>query len=84
MILYIDLDAAYLVLPKARSWIAGHFYLGDIPPFPLAITTTQSHNRPILTVCKRLHTVATLAAESKATAVYYNNKEGTLYQLFTF
>ena len=32
MILCGDTDAAYLVLPKARICIAGHFYLSDHPP----------------------------------------------------
>ena len=32
MVLYVDSNAAYLVLPQARSRIAGHFYLGSIPP----------------------------------------------------
>ena len=31
MILHIDSDAAYLVLPKARSRIAGHYFLSSHP-----------------------------------------------------
>ena len=32
MILHVDSDAAYLVLPKAKSRIAGYFYLADLKP----------------------------------------------------
>ena len=32
VILHGDMDAAYLVLPKSFSLIAGHFYLSDYPP----------------------------------------------------
>ena len=76
MILYIDSDAAYLVLPKARSRIAGHFFLGNIPPSPPAKPTSTFNNGPILTVCKRLRTVATSAAEAETAATYHNSKEG--------
>ena len=31
MFLYVDSDAAYLVAPKARSRIAGYFYMSDHP-----------------------------------------------------
>jgi hypothetical protein len=32
MIPHIDSDAAYLVLPNARSRYAGHYFLSDSPP----------------------------------------------------
>ena len=32
MLLWVDSDATYLVLPNARSRYAGHFYLGSTPP----------------------------------------------------
>ena len=31
MVLHVDSDAAYLVLPKARSRIAGFYHLSDHP-----------------------------------------------------
>ena len=41
MILYIESDAAYLVLPKARSHVANIFYLSNAtsgrPPLNVAI-----------------------------------------------
>ena len=52
MILHDDTDAAYLVLPKACSRIAGHFYIRNHSP------TTDAPklklNGPILTVCKTI------------------------------
>ncbi len=32
MILYVESDAAYLVLPNAKSCIGGYFYLSSKPP----------------------------------------------------
>ena len=75
MILYVDLDAAYLVLPKARSRIAGHFYLGNQPPQPPALPNMNSTNGPILTVCKRLRNVVSSAAEAETGAAFYNSQE---------
>ena len=51
MQLYIDSDAAYLVLLKARSRIAGHFFLGPTPPAYPNLPPTDSSNGPIHTVC---------------------------------
>ena len=75
MILYIDSDAAYLVLPKARSRIAGHFFLGPKPPPPPALPQSQSTNGPILTICKRLRHVVSSAAEAETAAAFHNSKE---------
>ena len=75
MVLYVDSDAAYLVLPKARSRIAGHFYLGTNPPPPPAIPNLTSSNGPILTVCKRLRNVVSSAAEAETGAAFHNSKE---------
>ena len=49
MILNIDSDAAYLVLPNARSRIAGYFRLLDKSP-----DSPYSHNGAILIECKTL------------------------------
>ena len=48
MILHGDNYAAYLVLPKACSRIAGHFYIRDHPP--TTNTPKPKLNGPILTV----------------------------------
>ena len=76
MILYIDSDAAYLVLPKARSRIGGHYYLGNMPPPAPAKPHVHSTNAPILTVCKRLRNVVSSAAEAETGAAFYNSTEG--------
>ena len=54
MVLYVDSDAAYLVLPNARSRVAGHFYLGQRPLRAPAKPPNISTNGPIHTICKGL------------------------------
>ena len=68
MILFVDSDAAYLVLPKARSRIAGYYYLSSIPPAGQAPTL----NAPILVLCKTLRHVVASAAESETAGVFTN------------
>ena len=51
MILFVDSNAAYLVLPNAKSRIAGYHYLSIIPPIPGQSPTL---NAPILVLCKTL------------------------------
>jgi hypothetical protein len=50
MVLHVDTDAAYLVLPKARSVIAGHYFLSDNPP-PPPTKPNPKPNGPIHTEC---------------------------------
>ena len=68
MILKVDSDAAYLVLPKARSRIAGYFRLEN--------RTQQLRkdrpNGPILIECKTLRRVVTSAAEAETSGVFTN------------
>ena len=75
MILYVDSDAAYLVLPKARSRIAGHFYLGNNPPPLPTKPHPVSTNGPILTVCKALRHVVSSSAEAETGEAFHNSKE---------
>ena len=50
MVLHVDSDAAYLVLPQARSRFAGHFFLSSkLPPPPLKASPPP--NNPIHTEC---------------------------------
>ena len=68
MVLTVDTDAAYLVLPKARSRVAGYFYLGNFPkskPHP-------SLNGAILIECKSLRHVVASAAEAEAGGIFHN------------
>ena len=72
MCLHIDSDAAYLVLPKARSRGAGHFYLSD--------RTSPSNNKPtpngpILTECFTLRNVMASAAEAETNTIFENGRK---------
>jgi hypothetical protein len=53
MALHTDTDAAFLVLPNARSRYAGHYILSDTHP-PLPAKPNPRPNGPILTVCKTI------------------------------
>ena len=66
--LHVDSDAAYLVLPKARSRLAGHFFLSDHPE----VSRTISPNGPILTECKTIRTVVASAAEAETHGIFHN------------
>ena len=61
-ILHGDTDAAYLVLPKSSSCIAGHFYLSNHPP--PNDTPKPKLNGPILNICQKLENVAASSAEA--------------------
>ena len=67
MQLTVDSDAAFLVLPKAHSRIAGYFRLLDKPSL-----TRHLHNGAILIECKTIRHVVTSAAEAETHAVYHN------------
>ena len=75
MILYVDSDAAYLVLPKARSRVAGHYFLGDAPPPSPNRPNHKTTNGPIHTVCKGLRNVVSSAAEAETGAAFHNSKQ---------
>ena len=69
MILNIDTDAAYLVMPNAKSRIAGYFYLSSLPnasgiPIPM--------NGPILVECTTVKHVVGSAAEAECAGCYHN------------
>ena len=68
MLLTVDTDAAYLVMPKARSRIAGYFYLGNAPssiPHPTL-------NGAILIECRTLRHVVASAAEAEVGGLFHN------------
>lgn len=68
MLLHVDSDATYLVLPKSISRIDGCFQLSNHP--------TDNHdpllNGVILVACKILQHIASSAAESETAGVFYN------------
>jgi hypothetical protein len=80
MVLHIDSDAAYLVLPNACSRFAGHYYLSNQPPEKPAKPEPKT-NGPILTVCKTIRGVMASAAEAKTGGVYGNAQEAIACQI---
>ena len=71
MQLHVDTDAAFLVLPKARSRIAGYFRLLHHKNSPY---THYKNNGPLLVECKTLRSVVTSAAEAETHGVFHNAK----------
>ncbi len=71
MCLYIDSDTAFLVLPKARSRLAKHFFLSDLPHPNCPIRP----NGPILTKCKTIHSVVASAVEADPMASFIMPKQ---------
>ena len=71
MILEVDSDASYLVLPKARSRYAGYFRLLDKED-----THNRSiHNGAVLIECKTIRHVVSSAAEAETKGVFENAKK---------
>jgi len=69
MVLNIDTDAAYLVLPKAKRRLAGYFYMGHRRGKILPYTKL---NGAILVECKTIAHVVSSAAEAETAGVYHN------------
>ena len=65
LILSVDSDASYLVLPKARSRIAGFFQLTDAKDSP-------NRNGPLQVECKTIKHVVSSAAEAEISALFHN------------
>ena len=70
MILHVDPDAAYLVLPKARSRYAGYFYLSD--RMYDYVHGTPMPNGAILVECRSLRHVMSSAAEAECGGTFEN------------
>ena len=74
MILAVCSDAAYLVLPNARSRAAGHFFLTTLP------SATSSPPNPVPNgavhiLCKTIRTVAASASEAETGSLFLNAQE---------
>ena len=70
MKLHIESDAAYLVLPGARSRIAGYFYL-HAPPNPNK-AYAKAYNGPIHIECSTIKNVVSSAAEAECGGIFLN------------
>jgi hypothetical protein len=64
MILHVDTDAAYLVLPGAKSRVAGYYYLSSLPPTPAPL------NGAILVDCSTIRNVVSSAAEAECSGCF--------------
>ncbi len=71
MILHCESDAAYLVLPNARSRVAAHYFLGNHPPKAPLLPHPNSTNGPIDTLCKALRGVVSSAAEAETGGTFH-------------
>jgi len=71
MILYVESDEAYLVLPNAKSRYAGHFYLSNKanPKLPRPL-----RNGPIHTERKTICNVVASAAEVETAGIFGNSQ----------
>ena len=73
MCLHIDSDVAYLVQPRARSQVAGYFYLSSKIPQG-TITPDPKPNGSILTECRTIRNVMSSAAEADTIGIFHNGK----------
>ena len=77
MILNIHSDASYLSEPRARSRLAGYFFLGEVPKKGENIQM----NGNIFVSCGILRIVVCSAAEAELGALFLNIKEGKVLRL---
>ena len=77
MVLNIHSDASYLTEPKARSRVAGHYFLGEIPKSDKPIQL----NGAIYAYCGILKFVVASAAEAELGALFINCQNGKIIRL---
>eukprot|EP00804_Cyclotella_cryptica_P011793 CCRYP_011361-RA/>CCRYP_011361-RA protein AED:0.17 eAED:0.11 QI:0/0/0/0.8/0.25/0.2/5/0/1137 len=77
MILNIHSDASYLSAPRARSQVAGYYFLGSVPTDDAPINL----NGAILVFCGILKFVVASAAEAELGGLFLNCKEGKIQRL---
>ena len=70
----VESDAAYLVLPNAKSRIPGYFYLSENTRYGNDITQPE-RNGPLHIVCKTLKHVVASAAEAETGVLFINAQE---------
>eukprot|EP00957_Ditylum_brightwellii_P044048 3342762-Ditylum_brightwellii.AAC.1 len=72
MQLTVDSDTAYLVLPRAKNQIVGHFYLTSLTN--MLNYTDAPNNAPILTEYKTLKHVVCSASEVECAGIFHNGQ----------
>ena len=72
MHLYLESDAAYLVLHRARSRCAVYYYLGDKLQSP---TDKPAINGTVHVLCKTIPNVLSSAAEAETGGIYHGARE---------
>ena len=77
MILNIHSDVSYLSAPRARSQVAGYYFLGSVPTDDTPIKL----NKAILVFCGILKFVVASTAEAELGALFLNCKEGKIQRL---
>eukprot|EP00957_Ditylum_brightwellii_P126275 9627154-Ditylum_brightwellii.AAC.1 len=78
MQLRVDSDPAYLVMPGAKSRMAGYFYL-VAGPNPLNYNKTP-HNTPILVECRAIKNVVCSVAEAECGGLFHNVQNAVMIQ----
>lgn len=73
MHLHVESDAAYLVVPKSRSCIAGFYHLTS--KFSPTSKTKPPINAPVLIECKTLRCVVSSAAEAEVAGLFHNTQQ---------
>jgi hypothetical protein len=74
MILALCSDAAYLVLPNARSRAAGHFFLTNLPG-ATSSPPNPTPNGSVHVLCKTIRGVKSSAAEAETASLFLNAQE---------
>ena len=72
MHLYLESDAAYLVLPRARSRYVVYYYLGDRLQ---SSTDKPAINGAVNVLCKTIPNVVSSAAEAETAGIYHGARE---------
>ena len=68
MVLHIDSDTTYLILPNTKSRIAGYYFLSDHPKK----ISPPILNRAILVECKALFYIISSLAKAKTVGIFNN------------
>jgi hypothetical protein len=77
MILNVHSDASYLSEPNAKSRVAGHYFLGQIPKNGQLIMI----NGNIFVLCRIFNFVVCLAVQGELAALFFKVKARNLIQL---